>query len=160
MKQTIFAIITAVTLITACATGGTGNTAPTEQKSPFELVIDKSFENLQPRMEDGKRIALLPINAADKDNGDYAYDTITVMFVNALKYDMVERARINDIIQEHNFQLSGMVSDETAVSIGKFLGANVIIIGDISGSANTQRLVFRALDVETGKILGISSERF
>ncbi|MCL2763100.1 MAG: CsgG/HfaB family protein, partial [Treponema sp.] len=77
-----------------------------------------------------------------------------------IKYDMVERARIDQILQEQNFQISGMVSDDTAVSIGKFLGAQVIIIGDISGSGNTRRLVFRALDVETGKIMGISSERF
>ncbi|MCL2763102.1 MAG: penicillin-binding protein activator LpoB [Treponema sp.] len=163
MKQTIFCMIAAVMLITACAgtpKASAANAAADAEFAAFEAVIDKSFNNLEPRLTAENRIALLPLNAADKENGDYAYDTLTVMFTNSGKYDMVERAQINQIIQEQNFQLSGMVSDETAVSIGKFLGAQVMIIGDISGSGNTRRLVFRALDVETGKILGISSERF
>ena len=145
-------------LSAACATGGTGSA--NAEFAAFEAVIEKSFGNLEGRLAAGSRIALLPLNAADQDNGSYAYDTLTVMFTNSIKYDMVERAQIDRIIQEQNFQLSGMVSDETAVSIGKFLGAQIIIIGDISGSGNTRRLVFRALDVETGRILGISSERF
>ena len=136
------------------------NAAANTEFAAFEAVIDKSFNNLEPRLDAGKRLALLPINAADRENGNYAYDTLTVLFVNVMKYEMVERVRIDQLIQEQNFQISGLVSDETAVSIGKFLGAEVIIIGDISGAGNTRRLVFRALDVETGKILGISSERF
>ena len=162
MRKFVLCLGLAFALLAGCATGG-----GTEKQSPrdaefdaFQAVIDKSFNNLEPRLTAGKRIALLPINGADKDNGSYAYDTLTVMFVNALKYEMVERARIDQIIQEQNFQMTGMVSDETAVSIGKFLGAQVIVIGDISGTGSTRRLVFRALDVETGKILGISQERF
>ena len=163
MKQTFLGIIAIIALVAGCAT----TTAEKPTASPadaefaaFEAVIEKSFTTLEPRLAAGNRIALLPLNAEDKDNGGYAYDTMTVKFTNSGKYDMVERARIDQIIQEQNFQLSGMVSDETAVSIGKFLGAQVIIIGDISGTGNTRRLVFRALDVETGKIAGISSERF
>ena len=171
MKKTFLALIAAawtLLLFAACTTGG-GSTKPASaadaEFAAFEAVIEKSFGNLEREFEEkklasGSRIALLPLNAADKENGDYAYDTMTVMFAGTGKYDMLERARIDEIIQEQNFQLSGMVSDATAVSIGKFLGAQAIIIGDIAGSGNTRRLVFRALDVETGKILGISSERF
>jgi curli biogenesis system outer membrane secretion channel CsgG len=155
--------IALVAALAACATTS-GPKPPATGKAAefaaFDAVVEKSFATLDGRLAAGSRIALLPLNAEDKNNGGYAYDTLTVMFTNAGKYDMVERARIDQIIQEQNFQMTGIVSDETAVSIGKFLGAQVIIIGDISGSGNTRRLVFRALDVETGKILGISSERF
>ena len=142
------------------AAGGKPASADDAEFAAFEAVIKKSFDTLDTRLTAGNRVALLPLTAEDKENGGYAYDTLSVMFVNAMKYDMVERARIDQIIQEQNFQLSGAVSDETAVSIGKFLGAQIIIVGDISGTGNTRRLVFRALDVETGKIAGISSERF
>jgi curli biogenesis system outer membrane secretion channel CsgG len=166
MKSNLFGI-TAIIAVIGLSFSGCASTPKASPANPantaiaaFEAVIEKSFANLEPRLEAGKRIALLPINAADKENGSYAYDTLTVMFTNTLKYDMLERSRIDQILQEQNFQLSGLVSDETAVSIGKLLGANVIIIGDISGAGNTRRLVFRCLDVETEKILGISSERF
>ena len=152
----------------SCATTGAASTPGTKAANAaanaafatFEAAIAKSFTSLDSKLKAGSRLALLPISAADKENGDYAYDTITVKFTNSGKYDMLERARINEILQEQNFQMSGMVSDETAVSIGKMLGAQAIIVGDISDTGNTRRLVFRCLDVETGKILGISSERF
>ena len=149
-------------LLAGCATGGgTAAKKPANAEfAAFERVIEKSYATLEGRLAAGKRIAILPINAADKDYGGYAYGTLTVMFENSLKYDMVERKQIDKIIQEQDLQLSGMVSDETAVSIGKLFGAQVIIIGEISGTDSTRRLVFRALDVETGKLLGISQERF
>ena len=157
MKKIYFVMAVAAIALAACATGAE---PANKEFAAFETVIEKSYTTLEGRLATGNRIALLPVSGEDKDSGGYAYDTLTVKFVNSGKYDMVERARIDQIIQEQNFQMSGMVSDETAVSIGKFLGAQVIIIGDISGTGNTRRLVFRALDVETGKILGTSSERF
>jgi hypothetical protein len=106
------------------------------------------------------RIAILPIRAADKDKGDYAFDTMDKMFNNANSYNMITRTEIDSIIKEQNFQYSGFVDDNAAVSLGKLLGAQAIIIGDIAGADYTRRLVFRCLDVETGKILAISSETF
>jgi hypothetical protein len=74
---------------------------------------------------------------------------------------MVDRADIDKAIAEQQFGLTGLVSDETAARIGHLLGAQVIVFGDMPeiGSAR-QRLVFRALEVETGVMLGMSSERF
>ena len=106
------------------------------------------------------RIAILPIRAADKDKGDYAFDTIDKMFYNANSFSMITRSEIAAIMKEQNFQYSGMVDDNTAASLGKLLGAQAIIVGDIAGADYTRRLVFRCLDVETGRILAISSETF
>jgi cell division protein FtsI/penicillin-binding protein 2 len=39
------------------------------------------------------------------------------------------------------------------------MGCQVIIVGAIQGEGAMKRLVFRALDVQTGKILGMVSER-
>jgi len=126
----------------------------------LEDAAKTSFTKLQDRLKPGLRIALLPINAADKDKGNYAYNEMTIMFFDTLLYDMVERDQIDKILKEQNFQYSGLVDDRTAAQIGKFLGAQVIIIGDISGSGSTRRLVFRGLDVETAKIVAIAQERF
>ena len=61
------------------------------------------------------------------------------------------------ILAEQNFQLSGYVDDDSAVSIGKFLGATVVITGSISGTGSRKRLILRALDVQTAEILAMSS---
>jgi hypothetical protein len=157
------ALIIALAIFTGCATTS-GPKPPATGKAAefaaFDAVIEKSYENLSGRIRAGMRIAILPLRAADKENGDYAFDTLDVMFNNALVYDMITRTEIAAIMREQNFQYSGLVDDNTAAQFGKLLGAQAIIVGDISGSDYTRRLVFRCLDVETGRILAISSERF
>jgi hypothetical protein len=56
-----------------------------------------------------------------------------------------------------DFQLSGEVSDETAQSIGKKLGAQTIMSGSITAIGNTYRLRIRAISVETAEILGMQN---
>jgi len=126
--------------------------------TPQDAVVIKSFENLSQRLDAGLRIALLPVSG-DQSIAREIYDNITVEFTNILVYDMVEREQLNQIIKEQKLQFSGLVDDKTAVEVGKLLGAQVIIIGDLPAGAS-RRLVFRALDVQTGKILAMSSERF
>jgi hypothetical protein len=53
-----------------------------------------------------------------------------------------------------DFQLSGEVSDETAQSIGKMLGAQTVISGNIATVGNFYRLGIRAIKVETAEIQG------
>jgi curli biogenesis system outer membrane secretion channel CsgG len=56
--------------------------------------------------------------------------------------------------------MSGDVSDESAVSIGQMLGANIVIIGSITETGRNQRLVLRALDVRTSEIITMAREEF
>lgn len=63
------------------------------------------------------------------------------------------------IRREQNFQMSGEVDDDTAVSIGKFIGANIIVTGRVDGEGNLRRLRLRALDTQTAQVVGVASER-
>ena len=63
------------------------------------------------------------------------------------------------IRREQNFQLSGEVDDNTAVSIGKIIGANIIVTGRVDGEGNLRRLRLRALDTQTAQVVGVASER-
>ncbi|MDR1618408.1 MAG: CsgG/HfaB family protein, partial [Treponema sp.] len=61
---------------------------------------------------------------------------------------------------EQQFQISGEVDDNSAVSIGNMLGANIVITGTIGGTESTRRLRMKALDVKTAEILAMASERY
>jgi cell division protein FtsI/penicillin-binding protein 2 len=50
------------------------------------------------------------------------------------------------------------VDDDSALSIGKFLGARVAVSGSVSGEGARKRLTLKALDVLTGEILAMASE--
>ncbi|MDR3019317.1 MAG: CsgG/HfaB family protein, partial [Treponema sp.] len=68
-----------------------------------------------------------------------------------------DRKDIDKVLAEQNFQMSGHVDDDSALSIGKFLGATVVITGSINVLGAQKRLVLKALDVQTAEILAMSS---
>ena len=55
--------------------------------------------------------------------------------------------------------MSGEVDDASIVSIGYFLGADVVITGSVAGKGSAKRLIVKALYVRTSQILAASSEK-
>jgi len=82
---------------------------------------------------------------------------IDELFANAVKdrvFTVVDRQQLDVIRAEQNLQLSGEVDDETAFSVGRFLGAQMIVLGRISSLGGHYRLTIRALEVETARLQG------
>ncbi|MDR1466672.1 MAG: CsgG/HfaB family protein [Treponema sp.] len=130
----------------------------TKEEISFETdAITQTYNTISQNIPSGSRIAIVNIASSDADEGLYFVDELTVLFVNARKYAVVDRRSIDVILAEQNFQMSGYVDDNSAVSIGKFLGATVVITGSINGSGARKRLVLKALDVKTAEILAMSS---
>jgi curli biogenesis system outer membrane secretion channel CsgG len=76
-------------------------------------------------------------------------------FVNSGSFTVVDRSNLELLQQEMVFQLSGEVSDETAQSIGKKLGAQTIVSGSVEPMGDILRLRIRAIAVESAAIQGI-----
>ena len=66
---------------------------------------------------------------------------------------LVQRERVDEIIREQAFQLSGRVSDESTVKIGRLIGANAFITGRMSVIDGVLRLDAQLVGVEQGTIL-------
>ncbi|MCL2720409.1 MAG: CsgG/HfaB family protein [Treponema sp.] len=121
-----------------------------------EQVIKQAFDSLCEHIPLRSRIAIINISASDPAEENYYLDELTLLFVNSRRYTIVDRRDINAVLAEQDFQLSGYVDDDEIVSIGKFLSANVVITGNISGTGSQKRLVIKAIDVLTGEILAMS----
>jgi curli biogenesis system outer membrane secretion channel CsgG len=87
-------------------------------------------------------------------------EELEFQLVESGKFKIVDRKSLEVIRSERNFQMSGEVSDESAVSIGNLLGAHIVITGALSGSGETRRLNLKALDVQTAEILVNAREPF
>ncbi len=74
------------------------------------------------------------------------------------KFSIVERERMDDILQEQGFQLSGCTSDECILEAGKLLGVKMIVAGEIGKMGDLYTLSIRLIDVQTGKLLRVASE--
>lgn len=73
-------------------------------------------------------------------------------FENSGLYIIIERQKIHKVLQEQSLQLSGAVDDKTAVSVGKLLGAEKLVLGSVSKMDGKYMLSGRIVNVETGEI--------
>ena len=104
-------------------------------------------------------IAIVNISSNDNDVSEFIAGELEVILFN-IGFTLVDRIQLNRIREEQNLQMSGEVSDASAVSIGQMLGANVVITGSVFGSVNMRRLRLRVLDIQTARVIGTASEAF
>ena len=98
-------------------------------------------------------------NAAMVKRDEFAAMTIgvQVMLTNSLAtnagIDIVEREKIQDILNEQNLTTAGRIDPATASKVGKILGARYVLMGAIIvDPSNEMRLSVRAVNRETSAI--------
>lgn len=85
-------------------------------------------------------------------------ETITELLGNAVartrRFDVVDRAALEDVMREHKFQMDDWSSDSKSVEMGRVLNANYIVRGQVSRLGSNLVVTGRILDVNTARILG------
>jgi hypothetical protein len=120
----------------------------------LERAADQALKNVPQR----SKIAIVYITAQDKSTTEFIAGELEFIWVNK-GYTIIDRNQLDRIRREQNFQMSGEVDEATAVSIGKFVGADVIVTGRIDGEGNLRRLRLTALNTQTAQVVGSASER-
>jgi hypothetical protein len=105
-------------------------------------------------------VAVLSIGSDNTSLSETIIDELEFNLVSARQFTIVDRARLDQIRREQNFQMSGDVSNDSAVSIGGMLGANVVIVGAVNTDGSTGRITVRALDTQTAQIVTMAREQF
>ncbi len=72
-------------------------------------------------------------------------------------FNVVEREKTEEILDEQGFQLSGCTSSECLVEAGKLLNVELMLGGSISKVGDYYSIELRIIDVETGAILSVAS---
>jgi TolB-like protein len=138
--------------------------AETGAKQALQRALSGVMENVSLQLIENlpqkSAIAVLSIGSNDKALSENAVEELEFNLVNSGKFTIVDRARLDQIRREQNFQLSGEVSDDSAVSIGNMLGANVVLVGTISTTGSKGRITIRALDVKTAQIVTMARGQF
>ena len=100
-------------------------------------------------------VAVLNITSEHQTLSSYIIDELISNIINLRNLIPVDRRNLEAIQTEIAFHLSGYVSDESAMAIGKTLGAQTIISGEISlVNSRIYHLSVRAVNVETAAIQG------
>jgi len=120
-----------------------------------ESIIPLIFNALSERIPLNSQLAVVNISASNPREASYYLNELTSHFVNSRRFRVLDRQNVDTVLAEHDFQLSGLVSDDEVVSIGEFLGASIVITGTISGTGLQRRLTVKAIDVRTGEIIAM-----
>jgi TolB-like protein len=127
--------------------------------STREEAMRRAGEKFIAGLPESATLALTGIASRDTEAAAFIMEGLQDLLVSANKFKVVDRKSLDAVYSERNFQYySGDVDDGSMVSLGKMLGANIVITGDISGAGTTRRLNLKALDVQTGEILVTARE--
>ncbi|MFA5779914.1 MAG: CsgG/HfaB family protein [Elusimicrobiota bacterium] len=100
-------------------------------------------------------IALLELSPKNisKSDASILTDKLRVELYYTGNFQLLEREKMDNILKEQSFQKTGCTDTEYAVQIGKLVGVEQMIIGEIGLIENVYLLTLRRIDVETGKVV-------
>ena len=138
-----------------------GNTSPSNAASAANSAEkdmatgNTGFDTARQRAQASSQkpiIAVLNINSSSDDLSRYILDELSLALAGRSGFIVVDRQELDTIRREENFQLSGEVSDATALSVGQKLGAQYVVTGELQEMGNYFRFRIKALDVATASI--------
>jgi len=115
-------------------------------------AVKNTVDTVNSKLPSGAIIMIMKTSSTDLNILNDVLDQVTTAIVQGGKLKVVDRSNQALINAEQQFQLSGNVDDNTAVSIGKQLGAKYIVFCWISGASSSRRLNLRIVNIETGQI--------
>ncbi len=150
----IFYVITVLFILMVLGCGS--------MQSIDEIVEEVSWETVYIFPEDSTVILSVYYFTMDGDRtkiSDYLINAITSELANAISNEelnikVVSREKLDILIDELSFQMTDFVDQGTQVSIGKQLGADVILTGTITEIEDYYKLNVQVIEVESGVVLG------
>jgi tetratricopeptide (TPR) repeat protein len=139
----ILAIAAALALASACAT-----TTGRGDDPSLEEAIEQSSAALAGKLTRGVRVAVVAFESPHQNLSEYIMDEIAGALANG-SLEVADRNNLEYVYKELGFQMSGDVSDESAQSIGKFLGARYVITGQLVHTGGRYRYRLNGINVET-----------
>jgi curli biogenesis system outer membrane secretion channel CsgG len=68
---------------------------------------------------------------------------------------VVERAQLNDLLRQQDLSLSSRIEEADAIELGKMLGVQYVLHGQVMSIVDNLRMDIRAVDVETSEIVTV-----
>jgi len=129
-----------------------------EEPRGFALLdaVEHSAKMLAEELSTGTRVAIIAFETESEALSDFIMEELTGALID-LNIEVADRRNLEFVFSELNFQMTGYVSDETAKSVGQFLGAELVITGQLRDIGSVRRFTVNAVNVETA--IHVSSPR-
>ena len=127
------------------------------QANNLDTAIQDVAADLAPRIGVGSSLAVVAMRGGTVHMSDYIINEMIRSFVRKGQFTVVDRLQLELTAQELDFSLSGEVSDATAQLIGRRIGAQVIVAGELDSLGTNYLFRARAIHTETGEILYVAT---
>ncbi|MBQ0050518.1 MAG: hypothetical protein KBT11_00470 [Treponema sp.] len=129
------------------------------------LDIVDSLANVAEKLvveEPGKKsiYAFMPFSSDEVQSeiDEYITDGLMEAAFNTGKIRIVERAKLNNILNELKLQSSGVIDENTAKEVGKIAGVDYVCYGYYSIVDDQLNIKAKVTDVQTGELCAFSSD--
>lgn len=119
----------------------------------IETALQQTADQFSASIKKGTTIAIVGISSDSAEMSDFMLDDLTMRFVQARTLTVANRANLDAIKTEMNFQLSGEVSDESIQQLGAMVGAKVVVHGKLIPIGSAFNFTVQALNVETAAVI-------
>lgn len=116
-----------------------------------KLMDIQEGDKVYQEMKKVTRIAITEFTYGDEFN-DFTRNVQDILYTNLIQRGMtvVEREKMEQVLNELGKSFSGMIDSYTAAEIGKMMGVEAIVVGTVADMGNSVDLRARLVDVEKG----------
>jgi hypothetical protein len=159
MKNKSLGIIAFIAVIALLLSGCATTTTNTQTNAglgadELDTAIREASDYFNTRIPRGNKVAFINISGGYPDLADYILSDLSKHGVNDGVFSVVDRAQLEAVRSELNFNMSGEVSDQSAQAIGQMLGAQTIVSGSVRRIGTLYRLDVKAIEVQTASVQG------
>jgi len=130
-------------------------------KTKLLLSIVICFLMIYPLLSQEKMsIAVLEMDAVglSKQEAQVLTNRLRTELFKTDKFSVLERDKMDEILDEQGFQLSGCTTNECAVEAGKLVGVLQMVAGNVAKLGELYTIDIRLIDVESGKVLRTATD--
>lgn len=122
----------------------------------FDGLADKVLDSLSDESS-GSVIAVLSIRNTDgRDSvlGNYLEQRFVDLLLSNTDLALVERNQIEQLVQEWEYSLSGMLEEDSMYEIGSMAGADAVLVGILTRIDQAVQVNLRIIDPESALVVG------
>jgi TolB-like protein len=115
-----------------------------------------TYDPMKVRQVGGRlTLAVLPFQEKGESRhyGEAATDRMVTQLVELRRFKVIERAKLDEVLEEQRLQVSGVVDDRTAIDVGRVAGADAIVVGSVSVLGPTTTVSARVIDTQSSEVL-------
>ena len=145
MKKPIFVMFATILLafLSSCASSDGRTTVVSLREA-----IAMSARDIAGELPAGTLLAVVAFESESEGLSDFIMEELTTAIM-CMGVQVADRRNLDLAFRELDFQMSGYVSDETALSIGRMLGAQLVVTGQFLNLGRSYRFSANAMQVET-----------